>query len=663
LHPQPLQSANVCGISAIVEYGAAGGERTARDLATMHGCIAHRGPNGEAFLFVDEKMGVRRGESLPAVADAAHGARLALAFRWLAVQDCDRAALQPISNADGSVWIAFNGEIYNFVELRRELEASGYTFRTHVDTEVILAAYDRWGSGCLEKFEGMWAIVIADLRRRRLFGSRDRFGMKPLVYAIDGTRILFASEIKQLVAALGRAQVHEPHLYDYLHGHREHLNDDTFYRGIRLVPAASCFELDLDAAAPSLQFQTWWDLSRLSSTPRLRLTEEEAAHELDALLRTAVTRHIRADVKVGSFASGGLDSTLLSAIVRDVAPERRETYSIVFDRGRYARFDESPFIDDFIRHSNLPNFRTTFDAAWLREQMGSLTRIQDEPLIASTLFAQYRAFELAKEHDAVVVLDGQGADEVFGGYGAHEVTVWQERLLRGQLVDFARESRILARNYRAPLARMAYANLARPLAAAAARTLGAGYSRYNWLDERFFRSHRRAAPPEERERRREIARWRSRLDRQCYAEIRYTSLPQLFLFSDRSAMAHSIEARLPFVDHRLVEFAMTLPAAMKTGFGVRKRLLRRVARRYLPDSIVDRPDKMGFMTPEPIWLREELRHDVLAAGDSQALARLPFLRIENVRRFLRGYMDGRHNDFRAVWRIWALKTWVDVNGI
>ena len=649
----------MCGISAIVEFDDAAGARTARDLAAMHARIAHRGPNGEGFLFVDEKMRVARGETLAPLLEVAPSARVGIAFRWLAVQDLDPAAAQPMAAAGGRVHVAFNGEIYNFVELREELETLGWRFRTKADTEVIAAAYEAWGSECLGRFEGMWAILIVDAERRRLVGSRDRFGIKPLFWAAEKSRLLFASEAKQILAAQKNTAIHEPWLYEFLHGRRQALDDGTFYRALNVVPAASRFEIDLAAKAPAIRFETWWDLSRLAAAPRLRLDEETAAREVDALLRSSVRRHLRACVKVASFVSGGLDSTLLTALVAREAPEAHESYSLVFDRTRYARFDESAYVDEFLRATPVPNFRTTFGPEWLRDNMRTLTLCQDEPLIASTLLAQYRAFELAKEREAVVVLDGQGSDEVFGGYPGHELAVWRERLVRGRLADFAREARILARNAGVSMSRLAWNQLIRSAAGALVRRFRLPYGRYAWIDEAWFRARRGGVPPEEARRRREIAAWPSRLERLLYAEMRYTSLPQLFLFSDHSGMAHSIEARLPYLDHRLVEFVVQLPPELKTGFGIRKRLLRRVARPYLPASIVDRKDKMGFVTPEAAWLRRELKDDLLALGRSRALASLPFLHMPRLRSFVSAYLEGRHGDFRAVWRLYALRHWIE----
>jgi len=507
-----------------------------------------------------------------------------------------------------------------------------------------------------------WDVCATDVdfRRRRLLVIRDRFGIKPLFYRVESDRILFASEIKQILKASSPG-INASYLYEYLHGHRGHFTDETYYQGVYSVPAASFVEIDLDAPTrPDLNFRTWWDLSRLSKAPKRPAAPEEAQHELENLLRASVKLHIRARVKVGSLVSGGLDSTMLTELMRQSSDKSHESYSLVFDRSRYAEFDESNYVDDYVRQSNVKNFRTTFDPNWIRDNIRNVTWIQDEPLIASTIFAQHRAFQLARERGATVVLDGQGSDEVFGGYPHHEFTVWRERLMRGQLSAFPRESKILANHSHTTVPRLLYFQMARVPAGTIVRRFRLWYGRYAWLDEKYFRPFRRGAPPEEIARRREVASWRSHLDRDMYADIRYVGLPSLFLYSDRNGMAHSIEARLPYLDHHLVEFAMQLPSEMKAGFGVRKKLLRNLAKRYLPDSITGRTDKMGFATPEMLWLRKDLSEAVTEAVESPVMARVPFIRKTQAREFVRSYVEGKHRDFRAVWRLYALRHWLEV---
>ncbi len=653
----------MCGLTGIIDFSSRARERMARDLAAMHGRIPHRGQDGEGFLVIDDRMGAHRAADPHAATASAEIPRAGLGFRWLAIQDLGQDAMQPMSDPSGRLWIIFNGEIYNFVELRDELRREGVEFHTDSDTEVILAAYRRWGMDCFSRFEGMWAMLLADLDAGKVIGTRDRFGIKPLFYRVESDRILISSELKQLLA-VSETRLNDNYLYQFLHGYRGHLTDETYYRDLHAVPPASHFVVDLRKPHPGpLTFTRWWELSRFAAMPRRKVSEPEAAEELETLLRRAVTRHIRARVKVGSFLSGGLDSTLVTAMIRSCnGTGEHEAYTTVFDRSRYAQFDESPYVDEFIRATPVPNYRATFDPNWLREKLPELTWIQEEPLIATTLFAQYRAFLTAKERGAVVVLDGQGSDEVFGGYTAYEGAMWRNRLLRGRLPSFLAEARYFAKREQVPLAKLLVNGLARPFAGSVLRRFGLHFNRYPWIDEQYFEGARKQVRRDEAAQRAELDGFRHLLERAMYSDIRYTSLPALFLFSDRSAMSMSIEARLPYLDHHLVEFAMQLPPELKTGFGLRKRLLRKVAAKYVPESIIVR-EKMGFVTPEREWLRQELRGDVLAALDAPSMARLPFLRIDRAREFANAFFAGRHADYRAVWRFLSLRQWVEAYGL
>lgn len=627
-----------------------------RDLSAMHAQIPHRGPDGEAFLVLGSDNCAHRGERLESLFEHSPSPRLGLAFRWLAVQDRSRESIQPMVSRNGRHWIVFNGEIYNFPELRAELETEGHRFRTHVDTEVILAAYERWGTECFRRFRGMWAILIADTERRKLIGCRDRFGIKPLFYATEGERILFASEIKSILAALGTVGIHEPFLYEYLHGHRSHATEETYYSNVLSVPAASMFEIDLTAPSlPPLRFERWW---RLRQSTRPKQSYDDAIRELDERLRDAMRVHLRADVKVGTFLSGGLDSAVITGIVRNDSSVPHDAYSLVFDRARYAAIDESQYVDDFVRSTGVENFRTTMTPTWVAETVPRLTWTQEEPLMASTLCAQHRVFALARERGATVVLDGQGSDEIFGGYAKHEAIVWRERLLRGHFIQFAREARVLSSTYRASIPSLIFGSIVRPAGGKIVRAVGIPYRRYRWIDESAVSRRRMTSQPaEERD---EIASWRSHFDREMITDLRYGTLRPLFLYSDRSGMSHSVEARLPYLDHPLVEYAVHLPAEWKVGFGIRKRILRDVARRYVPSSIIERKDKLGFAAPEAEWLRNEMRDQLREAAASPFLSRLPVLRHHRVREFIDAYIGGRHSDFRAVWRLYALRHWLEV---
>ena len=626
----------MCGISAILAFDDGTRRTASADLLRMHAVAGHRGPDGEGFLTVGCDFTVRRAE--PPTAAPATPARVALGFRWLVVQDAAAAAAQPMGSADGGKWLVFNGEIYNYLELRDELRAAGREFHTESDAEVILAAYDAWGTDCFRRFNGMWALVLADVPARRVIVSRDRFGIRPLFWVRRGTGFAFASEAKQLLEILPSVRMNERYVTRYLdRGSLHHRDQETFFEGVHTVPPASFAVIGMDGPAAALRFETYWDAADFSSQGAAG--RESRADEFGALLSDAVAKTLRTPAVTVSFLSGGLDSSVATALMREVRPEAAhfETCSIVFPENPGA--DESRFIDDFVSMHHCRSARATIDARYVRENLDAVTWTHEEPLVASAQIAQYRAFQLVRERGARVVIDGQGSDEVLAGYPEHEIQAWQERMARGRWGSGLREGRILARKFGV-----------RALLVAAARRSGIRRSRYDFL--RVASPNVRLEPPPTGD--------PSWIARQTVDDLKSMRLRPILLNGDRNGMAHSIESRLPYLDHRVVEFALKTPAAMKVGFGERKRLLREVARGRVPQSYLDRRDKMGFITPEPDWLRGELAADVRAAVGDPKLRDVPLVDRRRAAAFVEKFFDGSHRDFRAVWRLYAFRRWLAV---
>lgn len=646
----------MCGISAVVAFSSASQDTAGRNVKRMHDLVPHRGPDGEGFWAVDgefrPKPVVSSGEL-----SGLRGTRVALGFRWLVVQDASPLAAQPMTTADGHIAIVFNGEIYNFVELRRELEALGHVFRTNSDTEVIVAAYEEWDVDAFRRFNGMWALLIVDTVRRRVVGSRDRFGIRPLFWARDKGGWYFASEAKQIAAVIG-ALPNPRYIRDYLEqGSIHHFDQQTFFRDIETVPPASYFVFDLDRDEECLKPHRYWEIEQHTGISA-GITLSEASIELERLLRSAVCLVLRTEAVTGSFLSGGLDSSVLTAIMAEVDARKLGTYSIVFPGTEYRAFDESRYIDDFVAEHNSVNARTTIDASWIRESLTAVTRAHEEPLIASAQMAQYRAFELARQCGVRVVIDGQGADELLAGYPFHEWIMWRSRFASGNLLDALREARLLAHKFH--LGSLA---LVKHLAGPTARRLGLRRRRYPFVRSEWFDNVAgiEAADTVEAHGSRERGNDHSAIGETIFRDLKSYRLRPILLNGDRTGMAHSIESRLPYLDHRVVEFALSLPAAVKVGFGERKRVLREVAKSRIPQSMLDRTDKMGFVTPEPLWLRRELRDDVRAAVSR--LDDVPYIDRARARAFVEAFEAGEHDDFRAVWRLYALPAWLEEFGL
>jgi asparagine synthase (glutamine-hydrolysing) len=578
----------MCGLVAML--GRGGQPADAAVLERMARSLAHRGPD-DSGLYLHHQVG--------------------FAFRRLAILDLSPTGHQPMSSHDGAHVIVFNGEIYNYIELRDELRAAGYCFRSTSDTEVLLAAYRHWGPECLTRLNGMWAFVIHDRRRGVLFGARDRFGVKPLFVHGGKDWWLLASEVKAILASgLYRRDTNWQVAADFLvHGKLDE-TAATFYAGIEQVPAGCAFELKLDG---TWRQWSYWSVAAIEAEP-IRDVEEELA----ALLEDAVRIRLRSDVPVGVCLSGGLDSTaIICAMARNRAGrDPGHTASLLAFCYHEPAFDERTFIEDTLAHTGalLRRISLTPQAMW--ESLGEILRFQDEPIHSGAPIAGFHLMKLAASNGAKVVLNGQGADEIFAGYANYFHDYWETLLRAGQ---GARAWREIA-------------------AYAAGRGTGAGqlflraFTRLLHHELRRFKPYRSLARTRRR-RRLERRRWftSSLIDRLDGADPGYenpdlnavlqrsverTPLPHYLRIEDRNSMAHGVEARLPFLDYRLVSLAFRVPADCKIQGVWNKALLRRSLRGRIPDSVRTRVEKMGFPTSLHLWLTgvlaEPLR-DILAS--------------------------------------------------
>jgi asparagine synthase (glutamine-hydrolysing) len=636
----------VCGISVVFDPGGSAADGVDA-LQRMHASIPHRGPDGEGFLVLDARGSTHSPPRLDAIPRVP--IKVGVAFRRLKVLDLSSAAAQPMPSPDGTCWIAFNGEIYNYRDLRSELAARGRSFRSTGDTEVALAAYEAWGEEAFARLEGMWAIVVMDLRRRRLVVSRDRFGIKPLYWTREGEALLLASEIRQILAARGEApRVNGALLRRYLAGARLPCLDETFFDGLQPVPAASWTAFPLDAPLPDRpSFRRFWDLPD-GAAPPPRPAYGDAVDGLRQRLDDALRSHDDADVTVGSLLSGGLDS---AALVGLLAPRRRAlgrpfpTFSFGV-RDLAPELCELGYVDAFVRRDGLVNHQAGLDAAWAVENAPRMVRALEEPPLAMPALAQYRVFQSCREHGATVVLDGQGADEILAGYPYHQRTLLADRLERLRLRDFGREVAAIARRQRRSALSVIGEAVWPPLAARVHPAPG-------WLDRAY-------GPPDEGAlgaARADRGHDPSRVNRQIRYDVKWGNVKIMLGYTDKSAMAHSVEARVPYFDRRLVEFALALPDSFKVGAGERKRILRDVARAVVPPEITERPDRLGFGVPQDELLRDGMWPAVREAIHDEGVLAWPCFVPAPARRFVDDFGAGRHRDARTIWRFYALALW------
>jgi len=616
----------MCGITGAVP----GIEREV--LRRMTARLAHRGPDGEGYLCAPE---------------------VSLGHRRLAIIDVPGGA-QPMTTADGRFTIVFNGEIYNFRALRRELEGEGKVFRTRSDTEVLLAALERWGRGALDRLRGMFAFALWDAQRRTLLLVRDRLGVKPLYYCIVGGQLLFASEIKALLAQadvprrLNAAAVDDYLTYLYVPA------PQTIFENIFELPPAHWLEWKDGRAT----LQRYWDaLPQPAEAPA-----GQCAEELCAELDQAVRLRLESDVPLGAFLSGGIDSSSIVALMARAGDAPVRSFSLGFGAGaehytelEYARIVSARYATEHRELEIEPNSA---------ELLPRMVAHFDEPFGNPTALLIYQLARLTRRH-VTVALAGDAGDEVFLGYPRYRgvrLRRWVDWLPRAARQAIGALAESMAENPNGFHARRrvreflttagkpwqrAYASwvsyftpeMRRELYTEEFRQTVGGYDSAHVLDSCFARV-KHCAP----------------LDQVSYVDL-HTFLPfNLLEYSDRMSMAHALEVRLPFTDHKIIEFAMRMPAEMKLRGRRTKFLLREAVRPLLPPEILARP-KLGLNPPMGMWLRRELMPLMERYLSAETVRRRGWFRAESVQRLVEQFRSGKWDYSMHMWSLLVLEEW------
>jgi asparagine synthase (glutamine-hydrolysing) len=641
----------MCGIAGVVASAA----EDLRPVAAMTAALRHRGPDDEGYLFAEPGGAACAfagedtvaGVGLPPLPAAPPPrARVAFGHRRLSIIDLSPGGHGPMASPDRTLWITYNGEIFNHVELRDELRDLGHRFRTSSDTEVLLAAYAQWGPAALHRFNGMWAFALYDARRGVVFCSRDRFGVKPFHYYWDGASLAFASEIKGLLAHPRVPREPRPAaVHSFLVEGALDEGEDTFFKDVRRLPAGH--QVTLDLATNRLVQEAWYALP----APESPVPDAGA---LRALLADAVRLRLRSDVAVGTCLSGGLDSSSIAVLARQLGAGAAAPYRAFSVTFRDAGLDESTHLDAVIAQTGLESLRAAPTAQELVADLPALARDQDEPTASASPYAQWRLMRLASQSGVKVLLDGQGADEVLAGYhhqyGPHLAERARHRGL-GAAVGAARQAaRVTGRPLSYFLGLLAYHALPAP---SALRRWAVGRAATHSRLRRDLVSADLAATagPAASERHRP----RRTLAEERRAEITSTSLPALLRYEDRSSMAFSLEARTPFLDYRIVEWALALPSDALIRDGWTKAPLRDAMEGLLPEAVRQRRDKIGFAVPERRWLREAAPAVRGWLGRDAAVR--PLLRSG----VLDGWLAGDDESLacrRGLWRLLSLELWL-----
>ncbi|WP_343606950.1 asparagine synthase (glutamine-hydrolyzing) [Fluviicola sp.] len=540
----------MCGISGIVSFAPS--DELASGIKRMTYSIRHRGPDGEGHWISENGL-------------------TALGHRRLSIIDLSENARQPMHYLDRYT-ITFNGEIYNYIELKQQLAEAGYAFQSDSDTEVLLALFDQKKEACLQELDGMFAFAIWDHVENSLFCARDRFGEKPFHYSFHNNRFYFASEMKALWAA-GVPKENNPRLFEHFEKtgsahHPENINE-PFYNGILRLEHSHWMRIQADGTH---EIQRYYDINWKKQD--CTLSFEDACTEFNRLFQLSLTRRFRSDVPVGTSLSGGLDSSSIVCNMKQYAGQNNITPLTFSARFKDFKKDEGYFIEKVIEKTGFESHLTWPTGNEMVEDMETVCYHQEEPFGSASIYAQYRVQQLAKEHGVTVLIDGQGADEILAGYISYYPEYLESLFHTKPLFSVSR----LREQYRF----IDYHTPHSKLKKTAIKSL-----QFYELRGRMRKTNRPV-----------------RLNEQLYNSTMRGPLQDLLRFADRNSMAHHREVRLPFLFHELVEFCFSLPDEYKLKLGWTKYIMRASFEHVLPAEICWRKEKVGFEPPQNNWLRD-----------------------------------------------------------
>lgn len=607
----------MCGICGMIKKNSV--DNTDKKLVQeMCDKLVHRGPDDSGY-FQDTNV--------------------ALAHRRLSILDLSSAGHQPMEY-EGRYEIVFNGEIYNYIEIRDRLKEQGYSFRTKTDTEVIMAAYDAFGTDCFKMMNGMWALALWDKQSKKLLLSRDRFGVKPLYYYKDEKKIIFSSEIKSLICDRSiRRRANDNIVYDYLtQGLIEHTNE-TFYEGIYKIPEGT-----FAIVSENLEINpiSYYNISFAEVTGD-GATQEDIEN-FRSLFDKSVRLRLRSDVPVGSCLSGGLDSSAIvceidSVLHEQESKEKQFTFSY---RSEDKKIDEYRYMNAVIEATNVDAKFVTPKASNLINDLDSLIYYQDEPFSTTGMYAGYCVYRKARENNVKVLLDGQGADEILCGY--RKSRIYYLGMLK-------REKRYL-KLFIELIASMSQLG-------STLRIRSMIKSDINKVRRILHKEHKYSNIPLEFFNEDFIEKTKgydyNRRDNFQYNDVKKVSLPGLLRYTDRNSMAFSVESRLPFLDYEFVDFCAQLPMSAKLEKGYSKAIMRKALR--LPEVIRKRKDKIGFATPEDQWIKDEEMYIKKIMGKKDFKAKR-FLNQNKIMENWYGIIN--NNEIPYFFRLVCLERWMEI---
>ena len=626
----------MCGICGLINFDKKPVDSSV--LKKINDTLSHRGPDDEGF-YIEKNIG--------------------LAQRRLSILDLSPLGHQPMFYDGKNLVIVFNGEIYNYIEVREELLKLGYKFRSESDTEVILAAYREWGTDCLGKFNGMWAFVIYDRKKKLIFASRDRMGVKPFYYLYDKKKFLFASEIKAILAHPEvKALPNEKIVWDYLISGLTDHSEQTFFKGIKELRGGYYLILKNN----KLQIKKYWDLNPDKKAENLN--DFDFQKKFQELFLDSVRLRLRSDVPIGTCLSGGLDSSAIVCAINDFLKKEgkiaqigqwQKTFSAAYDDKKYKDCDERKYIDEVIHKTKAKSYLIFPSGKKLVDEIEEVIYHQDYPFCSTSIYAQWNVFRLAKQNGMKVMLDGQGSDELLAGYHPYFGIYFSELLRKFNIPRLIYESIMYSRKHDRPVSGIfkdLFLGLARRgiLGGIASRFMKNQWPEYDVFEPSWknkFPSHTFDRPTGDF------------LKDGLHNHLKY-SITSLLRYEDRDSMAFGIESRVPFLDYRFVEFVYSLADNQKIRHGETKWIMREALKGVLPEKIRTRQDKIGFATPEEYWMKEELGKEMKKVFASEKFQSRGFFQKGKAVELFNRYLKGEIKNYPLFWRLYNYEMWMRV---
>jgi len=624
----------MCGIAGVLKFDERAQVRQ-DDVDKILDTFKYRGPDDRG-VFIDNNLG--------------------LGHLRLSIIDLSKKGHQPMFYDNDNLVLVYNGEVYNYIELKDELMGLGYKFTSDTDSEVILASYKEWGSNCVKKFNGMWAFVIWDKSKNKLFASRDRFGIKPFHYFLEGRRRLkgageargqedkgefvFASEIKGLLKYLDRkCEIDYSFLYNFIDRRIPYENQKTVYKDIMILPPAHNIIVENGES----RLERYWDVDL--DKIKEKYDYADPVKTFRELLIDSVKLRMRSDVPVGVCLSGGVDSSVIAGIITKILGGKIDSFSSIYKEKGYG---EGEFIEKAISEFKTNPSYIYPKAGDFKEIIEKLIHHHDLPIRMPGTYSQWHVMKCAKDK-VVVTLDGQGADELVGGY-THYYPFYLASLLKGfKIFKFFRTRKEVRKrlgiNYdkdvvKCFLPKRMFKN------------------RERWQDKVLSKEFLAKAGGISESRLQEIPkRFRNYLDQALFETFVSTNLPMLLTFEDRISMAFSLESRVPFLDYRLVEFVFGLSYEWKIKGYTNKYILREAFKDILPPEIYNRKDKKGFPTPTEHWFRGELKDYLWEIFNSESLKKHGVFDSDKVKKLFKEHLQGKNNE-RLLWRVLTIELWM-----